>query len=236
MAGIWTQWWRLGGLLGIAFIVIFIIGGFVLQGETPTYTDDLAEIRAYWEEDGETYLIGDYLIGLAVLLLFLPFLGALRSLLGLYEGGSQLWSRTAYAAGILFIAFVAGAAASWTALAFAADELEDESIRLLMYFDIAAWNATPFPIGTMLLAVSLVIWQTGVLWKWLAILGFVVGIAALISPLSIVEGDVEDGAFAIAGFISFLGFAIWLLATSIGMLMKRDVLVPSPPAAGRTTT
>ena len=232
MGGIMNQWWRLGGLCGILFLIVFIIGGFVLQGETPTYTDDIDEIRAYWEDKGENYLIGDYIIGLAVLLLFLPFLSALRSLLGLYEGGPQMWSRVAYTAGVLFVAMTAAAATFWTALAFGIDEFDDETVTMLMYLDIAAWNAPPFAVGAMLLAASLVIWQTGVLWKWLAILGFIVGVAALISACALIDGDLEEGIPAILGFIGFLGLAVWMLITSIGMLMKREVVAMGPLDGG----
>jgi hypothetical protein len=224
--GLLGQWWRLGGALGIAFIVIFMVIGFGAQGETPFHSDDVAEIRAYWEDDGEAYLLGDYVIGLAVLLLYIPFLCAFRLLLGQAEGGVQLWSRVAFTAGFLFVVIAATAATAWTALAFAASELDDESVRLLMYVDFAAWNAAPFAVGTMLLASSLVIYQTGVLWRWLAILGAIVGVCALIAPAGIIglepTEDPEEGIFSILGLVTFLGFAIWLLLTSIAMVMRKE--------------
>lgn len=40
-----TQWWRLGGILGIIFVVLFLIGGFVLQGDSPGYKDSIGDIR-----------------------------------------------------------------------------------------------------------------------------------------------------------------------------------------------
>ena len=228
MGGIWNQWWRLGGACGIAFIVVFIIAGFVLQGDGPSVTDDIDDIRAYWIDDGEGYIISDWLIGLAVMLLFLPFLSALRSLLGLYEGGPQMWSRLDFKGGVLFVAMASAAAASWLALAYASEELSDESVRLLMYLDLGAWNGTSFPIGVMLLASSLVIWQTGVLWKWLAIIGSIVAVCAFISPLALLDEDIEDGTFGLFGFVAFIGLAVWMLITSIGMLMKREVVSMGP--------
>jgi hypothetical protein len=227
-----NQWWRLGGACGLAFIVIFIIAGFVLQADGPSITDDADEIRAYWADDGDAYILSDWVIGLAVFLLFLPFLSALRSLLGLYEGGSQMWSRLVFTGGVLFVALAGAAAASWLALAYAAPELEDESLRLLMYLDLGAWNGTSFPIGLMLLASSIVIWQTGVLWKWLAIIGVIAGICALIGPLALLDEDVEEGTFGLFGFAAFIGLAIWMLLTSIGMLMKREVVAMGPTDGG----
>jgi hypothetical protein len=225
MNGIMQQWWRLGGVLGIAFIVLFIIGGFILQGESPTYNDPIAEIRAYWEDDGQTYLIGDYLIGLAIVLFFLPFLVCLRTLLGRAEGEPQIWSRVCFAGGLLIIAFSAAAAAAWSALAFGAENLDDESLLTLMYLDVGAWNAFPYAIGAFVGAASIVMIQTGVLWRWLGYLGLVVAIAALITPLGILDEDPED-IFDTLGIIPFLGLAIWLLLTSIGMLMIKAEPMP----------
>lgn len=59
-----TQWWRLGGILGIGFIILFFVGGFALQGESPSYDDPITEVREYFTEDGDQYLIGDYILGL----------------------------------------------------------------------------------------------------------------------------------------------------------------------------
>ena len=83
------QWWRIGGACGIAFIIVFIIS-IAFEGESPTYDDPIEEIRAYWESDGETYLITDYLRGLATMLLILPFLVCLRAYLGRAEGSPEI--------------------------------------------------------------------------------------------------------------------------------------------------
>jgi hypothetical protein len=233
------EWWRLGGLLGIAFVLVFIVVGFGIQGESPMHNDDIGEIRAYWENDGDSYLLGAYLIGLASLLLFLPFLCAFRALLGTAEGGAQLWSRVAFAAGIIFLIMSASAEAAWSTLAFAAEELDDDMLQMLMYFDVAAYNHIPLPVGVVLLASSIVIWQTGVLWRWLAILGLIVGVAALLTPAGSYSieptDDPEEGIWGILGIISFLGLAIWLLLVSISMVMKR-VLVSTGPRGADTAS
>jgi hypothetical protein len=221
MNGIMSQWWRLGGALGIAFIVIFFVAGFGIQGDSPTYDEPISDIRAYWEDDGQTYLIGDYLLGLGAMVFFLPFQVCLGTMLRRAEGEPAIWSRVGFYGGLLMIAFAAMAAASWSALAFAAENISDESLTALMYLDVGAWNAFPYAIGVFVTASSLVMALTGVLWRWLGWLGLIIGIAAFITPLGILDEDPED-VFDAIGLIPFIGFAIWLLITSIGMLMKTE--------------
>jgi hypothetical protein len=217
------QWWQVGGGLGIAFIIVFIIGSFILQGEVPLYDDPIEEIREYWVGDGQSYLVGDYLLGLGFLLLFLPFLVILRELLGRAEGELQILSRIAFAAGL--IALILGGAATffWGALAFGdfAETASDDTLRTLMVLNYYGFTGFGLGIGTFVLATSIVFSLTGVLWRWLGWLGIIVAILALISPLGVLSDDSED-VFDILGFIGFIGFAIWLLITSIGMWMRKE--------------
>lgn len=220
-----TQWWRLGGVLGIGFIVVFLIAGFGIQGESPTYDDPIAEIREYWEDDGNTYLVGDYLLGLATMVLLLPFLVCLGTMLRRAEGEPAIWSRVGFYGGLLLIVIAAMSAASWTALAFAADNLSDDALITLMYLDVGSWNAFPYAIGVWVTASSLVMATTNVLWRWLGWLGLIIGIAAFITPLGILDDDPED-IFDTIGFIPFIGLAIWVVATGVGMFMKTEEPMP----------
>ena len=83
---IWPYWWRFGGLDGIIWAVLFIIGAFVLQGDSPSRTDSIESIRQYWIDDGTRYLVGDFLISVAFMIFFTPYLIALRWFVGRGEG------------------------------------------------------------------------------------------------------------------------------------------------------
>jgi hypothetical protein len=231
------QWWRLGGYFGIGFVVLFIVAIIAQQamtGEPPSFDDPIQEIRAYWEDEGQGYLIADYLFALSLFLFFVPFVVSLRALLGAAEGGGQVFSRTAQAAGILTAAIIAAAATPWAALALGAENINDATMTALMYFDAAAWNAVPYAFALLVLAASLVISVTGVLWRWLGILGALVGVSALISPLWIVTGDYE-GPLGILGFVAFIGLALWILATSIAMVLRKVEPAPVAPVAETET-
>jgi hypothetical protein len=161
----------------------------------------------------------------------LPFIVCLRTLLGRAEGQPEIWSRVGFYGGLLLIAFAATAAASWTALAFAAENLDDASLVTLMYLDVGAWHAFPYGIGVFALFSSIVMVQTGVLWRALGYLGIIVGITAFIAPLGLLDDDPED-VFDVIGFIPFIGFMLWLLLTCIGMLMIKT----EPVARGEVST
>lgn len=216
--GILGQWWRLGGILGIAFVVVFIVA-LTIQGEPPDYKDSIDDIRAFHVEDGQAYLVGDVLFGFASIVLLLPFLVCLRELLARAEGEPHIWSATGFIGGLLLIIVAMTASAAWTTLAFGVDAFSDDQIETIMYLDIGAWHAFPYTTGVFAVANSLVMLRTGVLWKWLGGLGLIVGILAFVSTLWIVWPD-SDSLEAM-GFFSFIGSALWVLLTGIGMVMRQ---------------
>jgi hypothetical protein len=229
---IWSQWWRVGGLLGVAFIILFIVAGIALQGETPFFDDPINEVRTYFDEDGTRYLVGDYLNGIAFVFLFLPFLIILRGVLSWVEGPPNILSWLAFAGGIATVILGGAAGISWGALAMGAatdPEVDDTSIRTLMYVDAFAFSALSLTLALFVLAASAVIFRTGVLWRGLAALGLLAGVAGIIGGAWPIEGE-SEGVLEVIGFIGFLGFALWMLLASINMLVMRGLPPRAVPA------
>ena len=220
----WNQWWKLGGVAGLLWIVLFIVGAFVLQGDTPTRDDDIAEIREYFTDDAEQYLVGDYLIGLGFMLGFLPYLIVLRRVLG---GGLTLpglLSRVALFAGVIAIIIGAVASLFWGTLAVGAaesSEVDDSAIRLFMEADVYAFNTLVFPLSLFLLAAGLSLWMTGVLNRWLGWIGIIGGIGGFIGAAWPIDGD-EEGLISGIGLLSFLGMLLFIITTSVALLMKKE--------------
>ena len=218
-----NQWWRLGGVFGILFLVLFIVGA-MYQGETPTYGDPVDEIRAYFVDDGQTYLVGDFIIGLAFILFFFPFLSALRSVLGVAEGGVQIWSRLVLAGGLLFMALAAAGGATWTTLAFGdfAKNASDETIILIMGISTGADHFVPAGLAIMALSAGVATLRTGGLPAWHGGLSLIYGVLATVGMLSILADNPDESAL---GFLPWLGAGIWVLVTSIVLLMKKETPV-----------
>ncbi len=224
------KWWRLGGVAGILFLIMFIVG-IAVQGDSPNLGDPAGEIRAWFADNGKQYIAGDYLIGLAFVLFFLPFLSSLRGLLAAAEGGPAVWSRVAFTGGLLFLIFGAVSSFFEVTLAYGFGVLEsgDEgTVKTLMYLDQVAFNTGALFIVPLMLGASLVTLRTGVLWRWLPLLALVAIVFAVIFGANSLSSD-PDGALGGIGFIAVLATSLWILLTSINMILKKDA-----PAAAAT--
>ncbi|MDO8611905.1 MAG: hypothetical protein Q7R32_03660 [Dehalococcoidia bacterium] len=222
------KWWRVGGIAGILYLVLFI-AGIVVQGEVPAFDKPVDEIRDWFTDNGEQYLVGDYMVGLAFMLFFLPFLASLRGLLAAAEGGPAVWSRVAFAGGLLFLIFGATASVFWGALAYGFGVVEngDEgTIRTLMYLNSYGFTLLALALAPLLLASSLVIFRSGVLWRWLVVPGLLAGVLGIIGGASSLDSDPE-GALGGLGFLAILLAALWILLVSINMILKREAPAPA---------
>jgi hypothetical protein len=215
---------RLGGVLGILFVITLIVG-IVVQGGYPDFDEPLDEVRDWYTDNGEQFLVGAYIVGLSFVLLFLPFLSSLRGRLAAAEGGQAVWSRLVFASGLalLVVAAVGSLGTGLLAFNFAvvkAGDLDDGTVRILMYLEYVA------PVGPMLalllLASSIVIFRTGVLWRWLAIPGVIIAVLAVISGLQTLESEPYSGVAGGIGNLAFPLTALWILLVSVNMILKKE--------------
>jgi len=221
------KWWRVGGVFGILFVIMFIVG-ISIQGEAPTFDEPVDEIRDWFADNGEQYLVGDYLITLGFIFFFLPFLASLRGLLASAEGGPAVWSRVAFAGGLIFLIFGAVASLFWGTLAYSfgvVEEGEEGTIKTLMYLDQVGFTGAFMAVIPLVLGASLVTLRTGVLWRWLPLLGLVAIVFVVIFGANNLSSD-SEGALGGIGFIGLTGFAIWILLVSINMILKREAPAP----------
>ena len=223
------SWWRLGGMLGIAFVVVWLLK-MVGTGVTPPYDDPIGEIREYWEDDGQRYLIVQYLSLLASMILFLPYMVALTTMLGRAEMGARQWSRLSLVGGVCFVAVTIAANWIWTALAIGADAISDDGMRTLMYLDAAAFYISVFPFAVFVTAGSLVIVATGVMRKWIGYFGLADGIALFAAPLVVLEEHSET-PLGLFYFLSLVGGVAWIVATGVSMARRREEPGPTPVGA-----
>ena len=216
------QWWRVGGAAGILYLILFIIGAIILQSDTPMSDDSAADIRKYFVDHPHKYIVGDFLIGLSFVFLFLPFASSLRAFLGRAEGSSAVWSRLVFGGALLFTAVGAATSGLQGGLAYSAANFTDDNILKTVvnanYYTFT--TAVPFLAGLTVLSASIVVLRTGALWRWLGVLGILFTVAAVISTLAVLNDDPE-GPLGILGFINFIVFGVWILITSAGLLMKQ---------------
>jgi hypothetical protein len=217
------RWWRLAGVFGLGWFVLFAVGAIVLQGEPPAYDASLADVRQFFTDNSTRFLVGDYLAGLAFLLLFLPFVVGFRSLLGAAEGGPQIASRLMLVGGLatVLIGDTATVFQDTLALGAANPELQDTTLRAFLYANAAAIAAIGLPAALFTFAASVVIWTTAVLWRWLAVLGVLAGVLLAVGAAFPLAGDPTGPLWTIR-FISFIALAVFVVSAAIGMLRRAE--------------
>lgn len=218
---------RIGGTAGIAYVVLFV-ASVILQGDTPMGDDDAAAIRDFFGDSDKSnmYLVSDWLIGLAFIVFFLPFLSALRTVLGPADPSGGTWSRLSFAGGLLVLAAGLAGSLAYGALALSdASELDDAT--LLFARDMNAYgfgSGVPLTIVALIMPASLIVIASGVFWKWLGYLGVVVALANMVGALWVIGGE-QESPIGVFGIVGFIGFGVWVLITSIAMLRSGSTTV-----------
>lgn len=221
---IWPYWWRLGGVDGLIWVALFIVGGFILQADTPMRGDDIDDIRQYFLDDGTKYLVGDFVLGVAFIIFYLPYVIAFRWFLGSAEGSPPIWSWFAFSGGILAVVMGFLGGIFWSALALGLEdnpELDDASIRLMMDLNAVCFAGVTIAVGLFVGSAGFVIFRTGVLWRWLGVLGLVASVMLVVGSAWPIEGD-DEGALATIAFIGLPLTLLFVVISSVGMIMRTD--------------
>ncbi len=188
---------RLLPLTGVAFVVL-LIASFAIGGEPPTADDGAQEIVDFYVDNKDAIMISS-IIGSLALLSFVFFIAYLRRRLEDANGETGIVTTTL----VIGAAVLAtGAAIDGTilfALAEAAEDIDPVAVQALQ----ALWDNDFLPmalgLATVILSAGIGVVKTGLLPKWL---GWIAIVLAVVS-------------FTPAGFIAFLGSALWILVASI---------------------
>lgn len=230
-SGLLSQPARLGGFLGIGFLVLFI-ACIVSQGDSPMSNDSAADIRSFYVDNHDQYLITDFLTGVALVFFFLPFAACLQSIIASAEGEPAICSRLVMAGAIITLAIGGAASIGAGALAMSAGDqtIDDSSIKLMAYAGDYGFSAIGFGFALTVLSASIVMLRTGVIAKWTGYLGFLVAIVNIIGSAWVIDGDPE-GALAMFGWLGFITFGVWVLGTCIMLLRQPQTNAATMAAA-----
>jgi hypothetical protein len=222
---------QIGGIAGFAFAIVFIIGALVLQRESPAWDAELQDIRAFWNDHSNRYLVGDWLIFGAFVLFFLPFVSALRSTLAPRDPSGGLIARLIVVGGITGGIMVAVASLPWGALALTgASDVDDSTLRLAMNMEAYGMAMVGWWMAAFILPASILILLSAALPRWVGALGLLEVLLAVVGSLWVVGGD-QDGVLYAVSLASYLGWGIWSLAVCVSLLRKRPEEAVTPAAA-----
>jgi hypothetical protein len=207
---------RLGGIGGILYVVLFIPAYIVGSPDAPNRSSTDQGVFDYFAEGIGAFLFFNGWLPIFAFFFLLWFLGALHAVLrsaeGEVEGG---WlSSAALVGGIVFATLsYAGVAVEIVHPATLSrfEDFEPDPQLVFMTLALASWLYHFCQVGTAVLATatSLLALRTGVLPTWMAYVGFVVALLALLHFLISLLG-------ALAGLLWIAVVSVLMLTGSVG--------------------
>jgi hypothetical protein len=207
---------RVGGLMGIAFIVVGLVGLF-LPG-TPPKADEVTKIATYFTDKRGSILAADYVTCLAFVF-FLLFAGALRAYFGAADPTGVRPGSTMLAGAVVAVTMVLAGTAVINGAVFQVAKLGDANLNHALY-DVAndLFFAAGFGMAVFLAGAGVAITMTRALPTALASAAYLVAALNLLSGIGFFA---KSGFFAIGGafgvIVPLLTLA-WILWASIVML------------------
>lgn len=222
-------WPKLGASAGIAAAVLLIIGfAFGPSGSPPGFNDSPAEVQSFIQDNrGEIQTVMAF--SFATLILFIWFLGSIFYRLRAAEPAARL-SAVALAGGIVLVTGAMVGTSAEAAAAYHVGTLDANTVQGL--WDLSVFGFLFLAVGfTVLTAASAALAiRAKALPNWLCIYNVLAAVYTFV--VGLVGSFSETGAFSpsdgVLGFIVFLVFIVWLLATGI-------VLFREPRASGTAT-
>jgi hypothetical protein len=206
------SWERLAALAGVAFVALYV-AAFALGIEVGPSD---REILDHYSDSGNRAkeVVAFFLIAAAALA-FLLFASSLRSLIARAEQETAMLATLAWAGGTACAVLVLAGNAVSRATAFAAMsddfQLDPNTRRLVEDVGFLLFVSGALAAILLVVAASLAALRHGLLPRWLGWAGFP---EAALLPLAI-------------GFVGFLVLALWMLAVSAALALRR---IPAPTA------
>ena len=203
-------WERLLPLAGAAAVVLWVIGIFVDPG-TPDLFDATGEDWLTFVNGEESGIFAMRSLLLLGDVLFIVFVGALRTSLLAAEGKARHWTALAFGGGIATGVMLIAASTPVLAAAAAADALEPAAAQVFGVIEYAFFIGAEFTAAVLLLATGVLTLRTTVLPAWLGWASLVLAILMLI-----VVGPI--------GFIAIVvGLPLWVLVVSVLLWLRPEL-------------
>ena len=215
---------RLGGVCGLLYVLLMIPAYVVGYPDAPTPASATTDVIDYFGASPDTFVLANGILTIFSSFFFLWFLGGLHGMLRAAEGADRGVSSVAFAGGVMFIVLsCAGYAAE---LMHPATQLRFENFlpdaqQAFVSLAFSSWLYHFCQVGAsvMVLATSLVALGTGVLPRWMVLVGVVVALLTLLHFLLPLIG-------AVAGLV-------WIALVSVLMLLAGPRRSSSPRRLAR---
>lgn len=212
------RWERHAPLTGVAAVLFWIVGTFLLEKDDRPEGKDTAAFVAWVEKNDNSIIAGAVIFGLGVLL-FLWMLGSLRARLVAVEGGTGRLATIAFASGVATSISMLFVYLPQAQAAIDKSDTSDTSIDALVHVGDAFFGGVELFAIPLLVATALVTLRFGALPRWFAWVSLALALLLLIIPI---------------GWLGVIaGLPLWTLAVSLLLWLETrgERAVTRPPAA-----
>lgn len=208
---------RWAAVAGLVFTAL--VGASFFMPDIPSSDSPAEDIAAQLAADSPAHRLS-LLLGFLADVAFLIFLAGLWSRLRRGEGPAGMFAALILAAGAAFVTLMLISGGLHLTLVQYASGQHDPAV-LPALTDLNQWVGAAIlpPSVAMLLGAALAILTTRALPQWLGWLAAATAVLQLIALAGVFQTTVE-GAVAIAALAGFLLFLVWVLATSLVLLLR----------------
>ena len=208
MVSKWERWATLSGALAVPFWVasVALISTKVKGSKGP-------EILTHYQQHSDGILAAGLLWAIGALL-FIWFLGSLRSRYLAAEGGAGRLTALAYGGGIAAATIAMLIPVADEVGALNKDDIDASGASVLHHFSDGFFVAAEYTLPVFFFASAILVLRYAVLPKWLGWFSILIGIVLLIGPI---------------GWAAFI-FAtpIWVLIVSVWLYLRTPAAAPTP--------
>jgi len=198
---------RMAAIGGLAFTILYLAHR-LLQGTGPD-SSSMEAVAAYQVAHRGTLLASEVAVGLA-LVAFIGFLAALVPVI--WRAGQETLAVAVAISGGVFVAMGFVSNAAETALIGVADANQPAAVLALN--ELQGRTPVVWAITALVAALSLAIWRTGLVGRWLAVAGQAAAAVFLLGSVFSVLGPTPEGGLSLVGVGLFV---VWMLAVSVGL-------------------
>jgi len=210
------KWEKYAALGGVLFVVLNIVG-MVLVGTPPESDDSNAKVLEWFADKEDGIKISAFLGGVSLIALLWWF-GSLWRRMATAEGGRHRLSVIAFAGLTGF--GVAWMTASAIQAAVAARTIDLGAASGFFYaLSNNLMYVAGFFVAAHLIAINVLSMRSTLFPAWTVYLGLLGAAGFLVSTIGMVK---ESGPFMMIGGISFLVWAVWIIAVSVHMWRTAD--------------
>jgi hypothetical protein len=210
---------RTAAISGLAFTALYLVHR-LLQGTGPD-SSTAAAAATYNLAHRGVLVASEVAVGLA-LLAFIPFLAALVPVI--WRAGQEPLAVAVAISGGVFVAMGFVSNAAETALIWVAEANQPTAVLALNQLQ----GRTPvvWTITALVAALSLVIYRTGLVGRWLGVAGLVAAVIFLLGSVFSVLGPTPEGRSSLVGVGLFI---VWMLALSAALWRAASISTTPGP-------